>query len=107
MSPIIQLLMAGNANARVKDKMNTKKCSHGLDVDLVTGEDIIPRNVAMTMNEAVKLYKNQPPIFVHRAPTDKEKELQARIKKWDEYFQDNKGDGRINWWPKTFFDKHE
>jgi hypothetical protein len=87
---------------------NNKKCPHGFDVDPVTGEHIIPKNRAIPINEAAKLYQQnkEPPIIVHRALTEREKELEESRKKWDRYFRENRGKISAEW-PRSIFDKNE
>jgi hypothetical protein len=86
---------------------NKKRCHHGYEIG-PNGEHIIPKNTAIPMNEAARLYTNdrgEPPIVVHRTPpqTEEQKAFQASVNKWKKYFEQNKGKIH-NTFPKTIFD---
>lgn len=86
--------------------MNSKQCRHGYYVNPVTGEHIIPNNTAIPIEEAARLHQQnkEPAVIVHKAPTEKEKEFNASVKKWDRYFEKNRGKIPPDF-GKTFFDR--
>jgi hypothetical protein len=81
---------------------NKGKCLHGFELG-PNGEHIIPKNTAMPIGEAAKLYKDRLG-YLHNTPqTEEQQSFQASVNKWKKYFEQNKG--KIpNTFPKTIFD---